>query len=77
MFESIDDDRVVAMPLCSTPPSLGSRARGRDADACGPIDYSMSYPCGLLVEGFDTPPRAMMSHNPSYYGPSLGIDADW
>jgi GNAT superfamily N-acetyltransferase len=40
--------------------------RGRTA-IMGPIDYSMSYSCGLLVEGFDTPPRIMMNHNPPYY----------
>jgi ribosomal protein S18 acetylase RimI-like enzyme len=27
----------------------------------------MAYPCGVLVEGFGTPPRAMMNHNPPYY----------
>ena len=33
----------------------------------GPIDYSLNYSCGLLVEGFDTPPRVMMNHNPPCY----------
>jgi GNAT superfamily N-acetyltransferase len=33
----------------------------------GPIDYSTNYPCGLLIEGFDTPPRIMMNHQPRYY----------
>jgi hypothetical protein len=34
----------------------------------GPIDYSVNYPCGLLVDGFQTPPRFMMNHHPPYYG---------
>ena len=33
----------------------------------GPIDYSTNYPCGLLIDGFDTPPRVMMNHNRIYY----------
>ncbi len=33
----------------------------------GPIDYSTNYSCGLLIDGFQWPPRLMMNHNPSYY----------
>jgi GNAT superfamily N-acetyltransferase len=33
----------------------------------GPMDYSTNYSCGLLVDGFGTPPRVMMNHNPPYY----------
>ena len=33
----------------------------------GPIDYSTNNPCGLLIEGLDTPQRVMMNHNPPYY----------
>lgn len=64
MFESVDDPQVAAALLDAAAGWL--KARGRDAIR-GPIDYSMSYPCGLLVEGFDTPPRAMMNYNPPYY----------
>ncbi len=64
MFESVDDPQVAAALLDAAAGWL--RARGRDAMR-GPIDYSMSYPCGMLVEGFETPPRAMMNHNPPYY----------
>ena len=48
-------------------------ARGRTAIR-GPIDYSLNYPCGLLVEGFDTPPRIMMNHNRRYYA---GLLESW
>jgi len=68
MFESVDDPSVAAALLDAAAGWL--RARGRDAMR-GPIDYSTNYPCGLLVEGFDTPPRAMMNHNPPYYAPLL------
>lgn len=34
----------------------------------------MNYPCGLLIDGFDTPPKIMMNHNPPYY---LGLLESW
>lgn len=64
MFESIDDPRVAHLLLDAAAGWL--RGRGRDA-VRGPIDYSVNYPCGLLVDGFQTPPRVMMNHNPRYY----------
>lgn len=64
MFESIDDEAVAAALLDAAAEWL--RARGRDTMR-GPIDYSLNYNCGLLIEGFDTPPRIMMNHNPPYY----------
>lgn len=64
MFESIDDEQVAAALLDSAAAWL--RGRGRSAMR-GPIDYSMNYNCGLLIEGFSTPPRIMMNHNPPYY----------
>lgn len=64
MFESIDDPRVAHALLDAAAGWL--RARGR-TDIMGPIDYSTNYACGLLIEGFDTPPRVFMNHNPPYY----------
>ncbi len=64
MFESIDD-QAVADSLLNAAAEWLSR-RGRTA-MLGPIDYSTNYPCGLLVDGFDTPQRVMMNHNPRYY----------
>ncbi|MCS7315806.1 MAG: hypothetical protein RMI94_14465 [Bryobacterales bacterium] len=37
----------------------------------GPANPSANYECGLLVEGFDSPPCVMMPYNPPYYGPLL------
>ncbi|RLT06452.1 MAG: N-acetyltransferase [Planctomycetota bacterium] len=34
----------------------------------GPANPSLNYECGLLIEGFETPPFFMMTHNPPYYG---------
>jgi hypothetical protein len=33
----------------------------------GPVNPSLNYECGLLVEGFDTPPTFMMTYNKPYY----------
>jgi len=33
----------------------------------GPFNWSTNESCGLLVEGFDAPPRVMMPYNPPYY----------
>jgi len=37
-------------------------------DMRGPVNPSMNYECGLLVDGFDSPPLFMMTYNPPYYG---------
>jgi len=37
----------------------------------GPFNLSINQECGLLVEGFDTPPSIMMGHGRRYYGPRL------
>jgi GNAT superfamily N-acetyltransferase len=33
----------------------------------GPTNPSLNYECGLLIEGFDTPPFFMMTHHRPYY----------
>lgn len=33
----------------------------------GPVNPSTNYESGLLVEGFDDPPKIMMTYNPEYY----------
>jgi GNAT superfamily N-acetyltransferase len=64
MFESVDDPEVAGALLDAAERWL--RGRGRSS-MLGPMDYSTNYTCGLLVDGFETPPRVMMSHNPPYY----------
>jgi GNAT superfamily N-acetyltransferase len=67
-FECIDDAGVAAALLDTAAEWL--RARGRDLMR-GPMNFStndeFSSP-GVLIDGFDTPPTVMMSHNPRYYG---------
>jgi GNAT superfamily N-acetyltransferase len=71
MFEC-DNDEAAAHGLLDTA-AVWLSARGRTAIR-GPIDYSVNYPCGLLVEGFDTPPRVMMNHNRRYFA---GLLESW
>jgi GNAT superfamily N-acetyltransferase len=33
----------------------------------GPMNPSLNYTCGLLVDGFDSPPAFLMTYNPPYY----------
>ncbi len=33
----------------------------------GPMNPSLNYTLGLLIEGFDSPPTFMMTYNPPYY----------
>jgi GNAT superfamily N-acetyltransferase len=42
------------------------KAKGMDT-LRGPMSPSINDECGLLVDGFDTPPTLMMPHNPRYY----------
>jgi ribosomal protein S18 acetylase RimI-like enzyme len=42
------------------------KAKGMDK-VRGPVNPSTNESCGLLVEGFDSPPMVMMPYNPPYY----------
>ena len=63
-FESIDDQGV-ANALFEAAAGW-CRASGHDV-LRGPASFSVNDECGLLVDGFDTPPALMMPHNPPYY----------
>ncbi len=63
-FETERDPRI-ATALFDT---AGTWLRGRGlAVMRGPASFSVNEECGLLVDGFDTPPVVMMPHNPSWY----------
>ena len=46
------------------------RTRGMK-DMAGPFNFSVNEECGLLVEGFDTPPMIMMGHGRPDYADAL------
>jgi GNAT superfamily N-acetyltransferase len=64
MFESIDDQQVANALLDAATDWL--RQLGRD-QIIGPIDYSIFYLCGVLIDGFNFPPVVLTAHNPPYY----------
>jgi hypothetical protein len=67
-FECHDDPEAATALLNTAAEWL--RARGMDR-VMGPFNFSTndeSSSPGILVDGFDTPPTVMMSHNPPYYG---------
>lgn len=37
----------------------------------GPVNPSLNYTCGLLIDGFDIPPVFLMTYNPRYYAALL------
>jgi len=43
-----------------------NKAKGMDT-VRGPMNFSVNEECGLLVDGFDTPPYIMMTHHLPYY----------
>ena len=40
-------------------------------EVTGPFNFSINQECGLLVDGFDTPPALMMPHNHPWYAELL------
>ncbi len=63
-FESVEDDEVSGA-LFDAARSWFSE-RGIEAIR-GPVNPSLNYECGLLVDGFDEPPWFMMPYNKPYY----------
>ena len=64
-FFECDDDQAAARALFGTARDWLA-SEGMTA-LRGPTNPSLNYECGLLIEGFDTPPFFMMTHNKPYY----------
>ena len=71
MFECANDPEMAHGLLDAAAGWLKGRGR---TSMMGPIDYSINYACGLLVDGFDTPPRIMTNHQRPYYA---GLLESW
>jgi hypothetical protein len=63
-FECINEQRVADALLDRAADWL--RKRGLDTIR-GPTSFSTNDECGLVVEGFETPPTILNPHNPRYY----------
>ncbi len=70
-FESVNEPAVSRLLIGAVRGWAGRLGMRR---LLGPMNPSINEECGLLVEGFDTPPVLMMTYNPPYYA-TLCADA--
>jgi GNAT superfamily N-acetyltransferase len=63
-FESVDDPEVATALFQSV--EQWATKRGL-AKIKGPYNYCSTQECGLLIDGFTTPPAVFQTHNPPYY----------
>lgn len=68
LLSAPDDGAVVSALLSAAEDWL--RARGCQR-VVGPFNLSINQECGLLVDGFDTPPMMLMPHDPPHLGGHL------
>jgi GNAT superfamily N-acetyltransferase len=63
-FESVDDQQVADALFDAVRDWLADRGI---TDIRGPANPSVNHECGMLIDGFDSPPTFMMTYNPPYY----------
>lgn len=63
-FDSVDDPEVANALFSAAEQWL--REKGANT-MIGPVNPTTNDPCGMLLEGFDLPPVAMMPYNKAYY----------
>ncbi|GJL71502.1 MAG: DNA-binding protein [Nitrosomonas sp.] len=63
-LECINDPAVFSALLLHAEAWLAAR---RTRHISGPFNLSINQECGVLVEGFDSPPVIMMPHSPRWY----------
>jgi ribosomal protein S18 acetylase RimI-like enzyme len=68
LLEGIDDTEVFAALVRTAEEWLAVR---HTRHVSGPFNLSINQECGILVEGFDTPPMVMMPHSRAWYGKLL------
>lgn len=65
LLECIDDAEVFSALMLNAEAWLAARGIRHIS---GPFNLSINQECGILVEGFDTPPVIMMPHSARWYG---------
>jgi hypothetical protein len=65
LFECVDDLTASALLMDTAEKWLTARGTRR---ITGPFNLSINQECGILVDGFDTPPAVMMPHSRKWYG---------
>lgn len=68
MLEAEDDAETFGTLFQTAEAWLAERGMQR---ALGPFNFSINQECGLLIEGFDVPPRVMLTHARPYYAPRV------
>lgn len=63
-LECVDDTEVCAALMHVAETWLAAR---HTKYVSGPFNLSINQECGILVDGFDTPPMVMMPHSPKWY----------
>jgi GNAT superfamily N-acetyltransferase len=63
-FDCINDDETASLLFSAAEKWL--KGKGVN-NMIGPVNLSTNETCALLVEGFDSPPVAMMTYNEPYY----------
>ena len=63
-FDLVNDQEVASALLNQAADWL--RGKGVQ-NIIGPVNFSTNETCGMLLEGFDSPPVAMMTYNKPYY----------
>jgi GNAT superfamily N-acetyltransferase len=64
-FFEVLEDREAAAALLATAEDWARKAG--HTSILGPAQFSTNDECGLLVDGFDDPPRILMTYNPPRY----------
>lgn len=64
-FECIDDQEAANVLLDAAADWLRKRGKKR---ILGPLSFGIYDEVGILVDGFDSMPAIMQTHNPPYYG---------
>jgi len=65
LLEAEDDPEIFQVLMETAERWLSDQSMSR---ILGPFNLSINQECGLLVEGFDSPPMVMMGHARPYYG---------
>jgi hypothetical protein len=68
LLEAVDDPEVFRKLFSAAENWLKSEGMQR---VTGPFNLSINEECGLLIKGFDTPPRIMMVHGRPFYGQAV------
>lgn len=64
-FDCIDNQEAANMLLDTA--ANWVKNKGVKDSIIGPVNFSTNESCGLLIEGFDSPPVVMMPYNATYY----------